>query len=267
MKGYATIIGLLLAIGVTVQSEAQQAGRSEGLSRQILALKSALDSFSKVTNEKLIKIQEEVDVNAKDIAKISFCADRNRLYAPDNNRSDENGCVVNSGVIVQELTQADFVDTGANAKLNLNEFKGSYVAADIFELPAHAHYAQIKLSLTGLQTMDHMAAYRGEGDGIGYVYPEAEFIVNGKRTWQPVTAREGACRHTGRELSDQIFGHGKARVVTNIICDFRFDVLLTDKGNHTTNATSVVTPKKWTGRLAVPSGPKGRLLWPSGWAR
>lgn len=84
---------------------AQASISTEGVSRQIMALKAVLDGHSQTTRAALSKLDADVDALQQDSQRVRSCRDRTRhpsLYMPKHARADRSGCVRFS-----ELSPAD----------------------------------------------------------------------------------------------------------------------------------------------------------------
>ncbi|MEC9292310.1 MAG: hypothetical protein VX730_07915 [Pseudomonadota bacterium] len=70
---------------------------SEGIARQVQALKSSMDSFAATARAQLAAQAVSITENVRMIDAFKTCADKNMLYTPENQAADVDGCSAMSG--------------------------------------------------------------------------------------------------------------------------------------------------------------------------
>ncbi|MEC9292152.1 MAG: hypothetical protein VX730_07115 [Pseudomonadota bacterium] len=172
----------------TASSWGQGVG-SEGLSRQVVALKTALESYSAVMGTRVAAIESNVTTLRTEVDAFNNCADRGMIYSPTRAPNSEGNCMsVSSAGVLEVIPNSEIIDTDRHYNISYQEpqsYTPKHIPADIFQV-----LNIDTISSAVLKTRTHTFQFRRDVDkewsSGNTVNVTIESYIRVDDTWVPV---------------------------------------------------------------------------------
>lgn len=111
---------------------------TEGVSRQVQALRSALESFSAAVRAELDSVDGELDA-------FKLCANKSMLYAPNSPDKDADGCLPSGGGHLTSVAGGRIVDTGVDREQTIRLRRDTRIDLDIYQYEDAHNFSDVRV--------------------------------------------------------------------------------------------------------------------------